>query len=128
MAMRCVKQIADDCSEKHPMVSDLLRNDIFMDDILSGVNNIKDAITLSNDLIKILDKRCFKLAKWVSNNPRVLPQVVNVSSKVENNQSVTLDFENPDNTKVLGLWWNPNSDTLTFHVNKPEIPPILTKR
>lgn len=122
-AMRCVRQIAEESKSVFPKVSQVLLHDIFMDDILCGADTVEEAIELRKQLVLVLRESCFTLSKWVSNDIRVLCDPVHSERK-----AVMLDFENTNDAKVLGLWWNPKTDTLHYRVQKPIIPERLTKR
>lgn len=46
-----------------------------MDDLLSGANAIEEAISLRNDVIKILRKGGFELRKLAVSNPALLADI-----------------------------------------------------
>lgn len=124
VAMRCVRQLALESEHKYPDASFILQNEIFMDDILCGAENIDKAIMLRNHLIQILNKGCFKLSKWISNDIRVLPNF----NQAMQPKMLNLEKSKDSNTKVLGLWWDPSDDSLSFRIETPIIPQLLTKR
>lgn len=122
-AMRCVRQLAEEAAKEFPEVSRVLQRDIFMDDILCGADNVESAINLRDDLKLVLGGASFKLNKWASNEIETL-----FPAHTGQQPPVVLNFDNTDTMKILGLWWNPTTDTLCYKVQKPIIPEILTKR
>jgi hypothetical protein len=45
---------------------------MYMNDILTGTDTLEDAITLRDNLINVVDKGDFALAKWSSNDDSIL--------------------------------------------------------
>jgi hypothetical protein len=63
LAMKCLQQLTHEFAEKFPHASKVLLENMYMDDILTGTNTLEDAITLRDNLINVLDKGGFALAK-----------------------------------------------------------------
>lgn len=57
-AMCCVRQVADDIAQEDAELSNILKYDIFMDDILYDSKSIHSAIQLHERLTKTLAKYC----------------------------------------------------------------------
>jgi hypothetical protein len=75
LATACLKQLAEDEREKYPQASRVLSQDFYFDDVLSGCDDITEAIKLQADLIALLASAEFPLRKWCSNHPRILEAV-----------------------------------------------------
>nr|CAI5830483.1 unnamed protein product [Callosobruchus analis] len=95
------------------LVLKVLLEDIFVDDICSGADSIESALALQKDLIALLKSGCFELKKWASNDARLLTNL----SQDECQIPKSLDKENSIALKVLGLQWDPKSDTMFFSYN-----------
>lgn len=79
-----------------------------MDDFLSGQNTIPEALLLRDQVIEILEQGKFKLRKWASNEPRLLPAVS------ESLDSVLINLDKNGDIKTLGLTWNYRDDILKY--------------
>ena len=58
-----------------PQASGVVRENFYVDDLISGSNSIKEAKQLSSDLIAHLELGGINLKKWVSNFPEVLSNI-----------------------------------------------------
>ncbi|KAJ8957790.1 hypothetical protein NQ317_005821 [Molorchus minor] len=83
----------------------------YIDDVVTGCDSIDDALALQTELIDLLKRGGFELHKWASNKPEVLSHL---PQSPVNFATHSLDSE--DITKVLGLCWQPPSDTFTYKV------------
>lgn len=111
LAMRCILQLADEGKTTHPVASQILSNQIFVDDVVTGAPDLATARKCRAELVDLLRQGCFELRKWSSNNKEFL------SDLPEDICEGSLSFEprNEGSVKVLGVKWNPSSDTFTYH-------------
>jgi hypothetical protein len=72
LATRVLKQIAIDNEKSNPEAAGIITNDFYVDDLLTGFNNIEEAKLLQQQLIEILKSAGMKLRKWSSNEPELL--------------------------------------------------------
>lgn len=84
-----------------------------MDDLLSGTNNVRDALQLHAELTALLERSGMNLRKWASNNDTVLQSI---SAAPNNDDAMVLTWDKTDQLKTLGLQWNPKTDTIQYHV------------
>lgn len=82
-----------------------------MDDVATGTDCIESALRLQQDLIKIFKQGQFELRKWSSNSATLLNAI---PQEHRQNQPVTFNEHWPDYTNVLGLRWEPESDTIAY--------------
>jgi hypothetical protein len=75
LATRCLQQLADDEASTYPLGSQILKQDFYMDDCLSGSTDTQQALKLQTELINILKEGGFTLRKWCSNDPSLLEAV-----------------------------------------------------
>ncbi|XP_055928190.1 uncharacterized protein LOC129959396 [Argiope bruennichi] len=104
LATRVLKQICCDEQDNYPLAA-AAGKDFYVDDILSGTEDLSSAIELQNQLIHLLKSAGMELHKWSSNNP-VLLQKVPTSDREYN-------FDNPNST-TLGLQFNPENDKFSL--------------
>ena len=116
LATRTLKQLADDEGKKFPLAEQVLLNDMYMDDVLSGAETLHDAKELQCQLVGIFEKAGMILHKWCSNN-----------QSLNQNTATNYVFSKPEEIKTLGVLWNPKNDSFSFKVTA-EKKPAYTKR
>jgi len=67
LAVRVLKQLADDRRLEYPSAKQALSQDVYVDDIQTGCDSVEDLFVLKTELIGLLGKAKFKLRKWSSN-------------------------------------------------------------
>lgn len=97
LAVRCLNQLALDFEIEYPEVSRVIQNDFYMDDALTGHDQLDKLIEIKEQLTAILSSAGFELHKWKSNEP-----------------GLTVDEEGADVVKILGLCWNTLTDRFSF--------------
>lgn len=112
LALRTIAQLAEDEKFHFPLVTQVVKNDIYVDDVVSGADTVEEAVKLRDQLIKFFQAGQFELRKWTSNNIDFLIGIEDV------NRELSLSFDEFDSVKILGLHWNPSSDSF-FYIAKP---------
>lgn len=111
LATRCLHQIGMNCETTEPEIASIIKNDFYVDDCLSGFENLTEAIQRSYKLLEILGKYGFHLRKWRSNSS-VLLQHLFVKDDAKDN----LEIHSDDCAKALGLLWNSKEDIFKFKI------------
>jgi hypothetical protein len=112
-ATRTLMQLVTDEGEQFPLASEALELNSYLDDIITGANDLNSAVQVQDELISLLGKGGFTLHKWHSNDQEVL-------SRIPDEKRESCSFQFPDGSftlKTLGLFWNPTSDV--FQVTVP---------
>lgn len=122
LAIRCLKQLAIECSSTQSDIAKVIEHDFYVDDLLTGADSIEKLKHICQQVSSELKKGCFALRKWISNDPRVLEEI----SIGENNNSFYFDMCNEKRT--LGLKWSCKNDTLEFEINFDQQCTKVTKR
>lgn len=91
------------------MGAETLKNDFYVDDLLSGANTIDEAIEKQRQVTAILLSGGFEIRKWSSNNEQVTEQL--------DDDARELPTGADDNLKALGIVWCPRRDTLSIRVS-----------
>ena len=114
LAIRCLLELADLRGAEYPFAAQALERDTYMDDIITGCDDLSEALDAMILSVSILQKGKFELRKWASNEPHLLKSID--SSLIHKN---VVSFEENENTpiKILGLEWLPNQDQFRFHAN-----------
>jgi len=89
-----------------------LLNDTFVDDVLTGTNSVQEALECQQELIRLCSRAQFELRKWASNSSEILHAVSEDTRAMS--PLVLFDTSEDPALKILGLNWDPSSDTLSF--------------
>jgi len=110
LATRCLLQISSDVAETLPVESQIIANDFYVDDLLTGAPDVESLIQIQLSICKILSSYGFELRKFQSNS-QVLLNSINLNSSLDNKYTIT------DNTsiKTLGISWVPNLDIFEYN-------------
>ena len=123
LAIRTLHQLAEDEKASHPEASHLLKNDFYVDDVLTGADTLEESKHLQSQLIQLLRKGGMELGKWSSNYPDILNQIPETKRLVGD-----LSFMDEPSIKTLGIQYNPSGDHFIFHVDLPPNTNKLSKR
>lgn len=118
LAVRSMHQCAIDHSHEFPNGSRAVLECFYMDDCLTGADSIEDANNLKQEMIGLLKKGQFELAKWASN--------ITELHRTENPSY--LEIKEPEVKSVLGLRWIPNDDNFIYRIEPRSLKEIWTKR
>ncbi|NEV48947.1 hypothetical protein EUZ93_00110, partial [Wolbachia pipientis] len=120
LAVRCLHQLAEVEKVNYPRAAEVLCNNFYMDDLLTGSSTSAEILLLKEELIELLGKGGFKLHKWRSN----------VETVKENKQfkNENLDITKEKESRLLGVLWNPHKDIFQYEVDIRETDQRVTKR
>jgi len=121
LATRCIKKLADDKCQ-HPRAPQMLSNEFYVDDLLSGTSTIEDAIKVQQEISSVLQTAGFTFRKWASNHSTFLD---NIPRELQETQQ-TLSLDNEDGVTTLGLLWNPTNDQLQVKNNTTQVQPTIS--
>lgn len=121
LAVKALLEGAAEHESVYPLAVHAIKNDFYVDDCVTGAETERQAIELAREIQMILKKSGFILDKWRSNSLKILKEF---GSK---DMSPIL-FEDLEQTSILGVKWQPNSDHYTFKVNKGSVTDKMTKR
>ena len=125
VATETLRQVAKDFDVESAVASEIVLKDFYVDDLLTGTNNLDEAIILRSQLNVLLERGGFLLRKWRSNSKDLL---ATIPEELKEKEPVTkLKFPG-DCLKALVVHWDTDQDTL--HVSTPNIQLCgeLTKR
>ncbi|XP_036317857.1 uncharacterized protein LOC118732859 [Rhagoletis pomonella] len=74
-AIRTMHQLANDKGIKYPLAVDVIKYEMYVDDILSGGESLERAQELQRKIIAMLHSGTFELRKWAANNPKLLENI-----------------------------------------------------
>lgn len=123
LAIRVLHQLATDEADRFPLGANVLRQDVYMDDVLTGAADLAAALRLVDQVAALCTAGGFPLRKWAANDDRLLEEV----PKEHQLSAATNALLPSDDHAVLGLHWNPVEDVFSLSVRLTPIDPP-TKR
>ncbi|GBM41187.1 hypothetical protein AVEN_35758-1 [Araneus ventricosus] len=75
LATRVLNKLATDERKKLPLASAVTLKDFYVDDVLSGADNVSSVLKLQQELISLLKAGGMELHKWCANNEMLLENV-----------------------------------------------------
>lgn len=122
LAIRTLHQLANDEGNRYPMAAKILRNDFYVDDLLTGASSYDEAIAIRDQLITICLRGGFKLRQWASNDVSLIKTLDDKTNATH----LRLDLD--DTVKALGIQWSPKLDNISYVVKEPILSSRVTKR
>ncbi|XP_076650259.1 uncharacterized protein LOC143357625 [Halictus rubicundus] len=122
LATRCLQQIAEDHGHQYKYAGQVLRRDLYVDDLLTGAATLEDATTIRDEIIDLLHQAGMNIRQWASNTPTLLQGLPegSVNLKLQSHEDKTL--------KTLGVAWNSHQDSIVYSVNPIALGTRITKR
>jgi len=122
LAIRTVQKLADDEGQKYPKAAEVLKNHLYVDDLLSRAETIEQARATRDEIIALLKQGGFNIRQWASNDLRVINDL---SDKVLY-MNLTLNIDR--SLKTLGISWDTGDDKIYYSAHPINITGTLTKR
>jgi hypothetical protein len=72
LATRCLNQLASEEASSYPLAAEVISRDMYVDDLVTGSNDLLETRKLQEEIIHILKKGGFALHKWCANHPDLL--------------------------------------------------------
>lgn len=112
-AIRALAQCAHDHENIYPRAAKLVKNDFYVDDLLTGAHDMREANRIKNDVTMLLRRGGFNITKWKTNEGT-------------REQFEFKDFEQPS---VLGLHRNLETDQFFYKIkDEDDLKTPWTKR
>ncbi|XP_011858761.1 PREDICTED: uncharacterized protein LOC105556289 [Vollenhovia emeryi] len=118
LVIRALHQAARDLQHRFPKASEIIIHDFYVDDLLTGGNDIKLLSCLKEEIITILGTAKFELHKWKSNHPALMSADGHAPTAVQIGEG----------TKVLGQSWDTKLDTFRYTTGAADRAQRPTKR
>lgn len=122
VACYALRKAADDNAHKFSAeVTDTVKCNFYIDDLLKSLPSEEGAILMIQDLKAICQTGGFNLTKWFSNSCEVL-SVIPEEHKSKNFQDLHLDRDKLPCERALGLNWCVETDSFKFKFNIKDKP------
>lgn len=118
LAIRSLHHALEKFPVSHEIGKAIIKNDFYVDDMLTGADDLHTLQLIKDEVTEILSKSNFTLSKWHSNNT----QIATISDGIK---EMTVD----DNiTSTLGISWHQCDDTFHFKFKPNKEFSHVTKR
>lgn len=107
LSTRCLLQLSKECTDNK--VATLIRENFYVDDFLANAETEDELRTMIHSVTETLSSACLPLRKWRTNAPSVFED--------DTNTTLPKNLDLASQSSVLGLNWDPSSDTLRFPVD-----------
>ncbi|XP_026726618.1 uncharacterized protein LOC113493036 [Trichoplusia ni] len=115
LAVRALHQVAYDECEFNPEIKKIILNDFYMDDLMTGAENIEKGFKIFTEMNDILSRAGFKLQKWMTNSKELLNNIRDEKKPTDEELLIKMD----EISKILGLIWNSRKDTFQYSLKLP---------
>lgn len=112
LALRTLRQLAEDEETNYPMGAQVLRQDVYMGDILTGTSTLEEARELQKQLCQICKAGGFPLKKWSANDDSLL----NGLPAEDLLRKEPRGWQPGESHLTLGLRWHPWDDNFSFTI------------
>lgn len=111
LATKCLHKLGEVNATCYPASSKILQRDFYVDDLITGADDIEQALQIQSELISILASAGFHLRKWCSNDPRLLQNVPDTDKEIQWSPKSSVE-----SVKTLGVIWSPKNDCFSLKV------------
>ena len=125
IANMCVKQNALNLAHEFPLAAEAVEGSFYVDDGLTGADDIQTAIKLQRELQELFARGGFQLHKWNLNDPNVLQHL---NPDFRDAQDLHQISDVKESTKTLGLEWRTDTDQFHLTISQSPLQGNLTKR
>lgn len=122
LALRCLKQLADDEVHRFPRAASALRRDFYVDDALTGADTKEEVLSLRRELTELLQSAGLNIREWASNDQSILQGLS------EQDKSRRLQLGEYQTLKTLGIFWDSKDDAILYSVEASAKTSRVTKR
>lgn len=116
LSLRTIKQLTHDEAHIYPQAVNLIKRNLYVDDLICSLPDLDTATDSHFQLVKLLLTGGFKMVKWMSNSSEFLSQIPSDYKLPQN-----LEFDQGNNSYVLGLLWNHSTDLFTFKIELEQL-------
>lgn len=131
LAVKTLQQVAIDEGARCPEVAEKIKNDFFVDDLMTGCQTVEEGKNIYKEMSELLTKGGFHLQKWVSSCKELHKEVSqegNTKEDERNQDERSKDIKEDGVMKILGISWNRKRDEFQYSVHLSEQQTPITKR
>lgn len=118
---------ATEHESQFPSAAKAIKENHYMDDYLDSAQTIDDAVKIIQDVIYVHKLGGFQITNFICSSDEVIDKIP-VEHRRQNQDVLLGGIEN-NCERILGVWWQPTMDILTFKINFDKVDSdILTGR
>ncbi|XP_043487517.1 uncharacterized protein LOC122514647 [Polistes fuscatus] len=121
LATRTLHQLASDEFNRFPRAAIALKEDFYVDDLLTGARTVREAKQVRDELISITAGAGMHLRQWASNCAEILKDLDTADNNI-------INLDSSGTIKTLGVNWNAAEDNIGYTVKRAADPSKVTKR
>jgi hypothetical protein len=122
LAIRAIQQLAEDEQHVHPRAAKMIKNHLYVDDLLTGADSVEQARVIRDEIITLLEKGGFTIRQWASNNERIIEDLT--TSALHSSFVLGIDRS----LKTLGVIWRARDDKICYSAHSIKFVERVTKR
>ncbi|XP_063979920.1 uncharacterized protein LOC135163945 [Diachasmimorpha longicaudata] len=122
LAIRSLHQLAQDHAQKYPVAARILRQDMYVDDLLTGFPTQEEAREAQCQISQCLQQAGLNIRQWASNDMSLLQHLP--AADIHKH----LHFDNDQTLKALGVFWHSQADAIHYSVKPIINSTTVTKR
>ena len=111
-AIATVQHHATVNKDKFPKAAKEIKENMYVDDLLSGEQDINKTYVLYKDLYALMKKGGFELVKWYTNSKEMLDLI---EPEIRGPTTLVPISREEESLKALGVFWNTKDDTFLFN-------------
>lgn len=125
VATKSIHTLAELEQDQFPLGAIIARRDFYMDDLITGVNSVQEAVIIRDQVTTLLSKGKFVLRKWASNREELLKDILG-----EETDNAIMELDKDGSARTLGVNWNYKQDVFQYSIRISRIssPTPGTKR
>ncbi|KAJ8914084.1 hypothetical protein NQ315_014279 [Exocentrus adspersus] len=121
LAVKCIKELSKTAT--NPQVANIIEHDFYVDDLLTGHNDLETIQYLCKSIRDHLASGGFILRKWLSNDNDVLSNV-----HIDDDPLTILNLSDGQSSKTLGIQWCSQGDFLKYNIAESQPSEFISKR
>ncbi|XP_055908728.1 uncharacterized protein LOC129943365 [Eupeodes corollae] len=123
LAIKTLQRLAQDEQDKYPVGAKVVREDMYVDDLISGADSMEEARRKRDEAKELLSSAGFNLRKWTANHRDLIEDTLIQDREYD----FELPFDLSNHVKTLGIKWFPSCDFFSYK-NAQEPNETTTKR
>lgn len=109
LAIRCMQELAIEDGSSLPYGQEVLLNNFYVDDMLAGADTIDEAVSIYEQVTKILKGGQMSIRKFQSNAQEIMQKIP------QEDHGTYLNIGGTEVIKTLGLNWIPETDDFRYY-------------
>ncbi|XP_068987551.1 uncharacterized protein, partial [Bombus flavifrons] len=122
LALRCLKQLAEDEGHRFPRAAAVVQRDFYVDDALTGADTKEELLSVRHELTDLLRSAGLHIREWASNDKDILRGLT------ERDTNRRLQLGESQTLKTLGIYWDSQEDAILYSVEPTATITRVTKR